>query len=942
MIAEQTLRSAESQPGFAISLLHVVANASLPLPTRLAGALFFKNFIRRKWTDVDGNYKLAEADVVELKKEIVGLMTQLPSNLQIQIGEAISTIADSDFPDRWPELIPDLVSRLGSNNEINSGVLTVAHSIFKRWRPLFRSDDLFREIAIVLKQFTAPYLEFFVKTDEQIQAAGDNKELLCQLFTNFNLLVKLYFDLNCQDIPEFFEDNLEKFMGVFHRYLTYKNPLLETDDDTEVGLLETVKAGICEILELYTNRYEDVFGKLLPTFVETTWNLLTTTGLEPKYDILVSKALSFLTSITKFERHAVMFSSEETLQQVVEKVIIPNMTLRESDEELFEDDPIEYIRRDLEGSDSDTRRRAATDFLREIANKFELKTTQVVMTYIQGFLTNYGSDKQANWKSKDTAIYLFSSVAVKGNFTQAGVASTNLLVDVVNFFVENVGPDLLATGISPILKVDAIKFIYMFRNQLTKQQLADVFPLLSQHLQAEEYVVYTYAAITIEKLLSMRNDTGTFIFEKHDLAPISQSLVANVMRLILQNSDSPEKLAENEFLMKCVMRVLITVQDGAAPFALTLLGQLLEIINAISKNPSNPKFTHFTFEAVGAIVRFTSSEVGYDKIESLILPKFLEILGSDVPEFVPYVIQILAQLLHLKPASEGLGSYGNLVKPLLAPSLWEAKGNAPALVRMLQAILSHGGQFIAESKLIEPLLGVFQNLIASKANGGYGLDLLEDILTFLPFESLKPFLGQVAVLLLQRLQVAKTDRYVARLSQFIYFLAASEGNTNLGPIFAVDFIDTVQDGVFGQIFSQFVLPSTTQISGVFERKVAVVGLTRILLENPKFMGGPYVSKWGEGMEVLIKLLKSPIAEKGAQEFGSLSSDFDDLAFGASFAKLSTASFKRHDPAPGVKDSKAFFVEAIKASSQQNSGALYSLISNLPAETKEFLSSAGIA
>jgi len=30
-----------------------------------------------------------------------------------------------------------------------------------------------------------------------------------------------------------------------------------------------------------------------------------------------------------------------------------------SDEELFEDDPLDYIRRDLEGSDSDTRRRSA-------------------------------------------------------------------------------------------------------------------------------------------------------------------------------------------------------------------------------------------------------------------------------------------------------------------------------------------------------------------------------------------------------------------------------------------------------------------------------------------------------------------------------------------------------------------------------------------------------
>lgn len=37
-------------------------------------------------------------------------MIQLPTNLQAQIGEAVSVIADSDFPERWDDLIP--VSKL--------------------------------------------------------------------------------------------------------------------------------------------------------------------------------------------------------------------------------------------------------------------------------------------------------------------------------------------------------------------------------------------------------------------------------------------------------------------------------------------------------------------------------------------------------------------------------------------------------------------------------------------------------------------------------------------------------------------------------------------------------------------------------------------------------------------------------------------------------------
>lgn len=56
----------------------------------------------------------------------------------------------------------DLVSRLDpSNPVVNNGVLQVAHSIFKRWRPLFRSDELYTEINHVLQRFGNPYLALF-------------------------------------------------------------------------------------------------------------------------------------------------------------------------------------------------------------------------------------------------------------------------------------------------------------------------------------------------------------------------------------------------------------------------------------------------------------------------------------------------------------------------------------------------------------------------------------------------------------------------------------------------------------------------------------------------------------------------------------------------------------------------------------------------------------
>lgn len=47
--AEQTLKAQETNPGFSLALLQIVNTDSFPQATRLAAALFFKNFIRRNW-----------------------------------------------------------------------------------------------------------------------------------------------------------------------------------------------------------------------------------------------------------------------------------------------------------------------------------------------------------------------------------------------------------------------------------------------------------------------------------------------------------------------------------------------------------------------------------------------------------------------------------------------------------------------------------------------------------------------------------------------------------------------------------------------------------------------------------------------------------------------------------------------------------------------------
>lgn len=380
--------------------------------------------------------------------------------------------------------------------------------------------------------------------------------------------------------------------------------MLHTDDENDAGALELVKSGIFEVLSLYVQKYEDAFGEHVDRFVGSSWNLLTTVGTEPKYDILVSKALQFLTSVTRISTHAQSFNNESTMGQVVERVILPNLTLRDVDVELFEDEPIEYIRRDLEGSDSDTRRRAATDFLRQLLSQFEKIVAKTVFRYIDHYLSEYAQNPKANWKSKDTAVYLYSSIAAKGAVTTShGVKSTHDFVNVIEFFQKNIAKDLVSNaGIEPILKVDAIKYLYTFRSQISKEQWHDAFPLLVKHLGSSDYIVYSYSAVALERVMALSNDLNQPIISQVDVKSLSAQLLQHLFELI-EKSSEPAKLQENEFLMRCVMRVLIVIRDGVIPITDSVLAHLINITQIISQNPSNPRFYYYHFEAIGALIR---------------------------------------------------------------------------------------------------------------------------------------------------------------------------------------------------------------------------------------------------------------------------------------------------------------------------------------------------
>ena len=53
-------------------------------------------------------------DRATIKTLIVSLMLKSPESIQRQFSDAVSIIGKSDFPDKWPTLIPEMVEKFAT------------------------------------------------------------------------------------------------------------------------------------------------------------------------------------------------------------------------------------------------------------------------------------------------------------------------------------------------------------------------------------------------------------------------------------------------------------------------------------------------------------------------------------------------------------------------------------------------------------------------------------------------------------------------------------------------------------------------------------------------------------------------------------------------------------------------------------------------------------
>jgi len=911
--AEDNLNRAQKVSSHPLTVLRLVASSDIADPAiRQAAAVHFKNIVKKGWdTDAeDGNdgIDISDHDRTLIKQHLVELMCTVPHQLQAQCSEAISLIAAVDFPSKWDNLLPELVQKFNAPNpDVVNGVLLTANSIFKRFRYQQRSDSLYADIIYVLEKIQAPLLTLFRSTGQAVEAYANDKIQLRPRITALRTMCRIFFSLNFQDLPEYFEDHMSEWMEEFSKYLNYNNPLLtDKNEEDEPSPIDDLQAAIVENLHEYASKDEETFIPFLPNFTKLVWNLLLGVSSHSKHDILATTCIKFLSSLIEKLMHRNLFQDESTLRQIVSKIVIPNLMIREIDMEQFEDDPQEFINGDIEGNDTVSRRKRSQNLLRAMCRQFDTETTTICSEHITSMLSEFTAAQTSKWSAKDAAIHLFLGISIKAESAQ-GVSEVNQRVDVLDFFTNYILPELQDTNhsVRPMVKATAIKFVSTYRNQFSKEHMTALMPHLITHLASPNVVVHTYSAIAIEKFLRCKIDVNQVQlrckFGSTELKPFVESLLTGLFAIV----DNAE-WNENEYVMKCIMRALNTAKDDVMGITTIVLEKLNAALVVVAKNPRNPQYNHYLFESIAVLVKSVCSKhpehtIGF---EGLLFPPFESVLQLDVSEFTPYVFQILAQLLEYRVADLGLGdSYKALFPPLLTPSLWERKGNIPALTRLLQAYLQKGAAEIVSSGQFSGLLGVFQKLVATRSTEGDAFALLGAITQFIPVETLTPQMKSVFQILLLRLQHGKTVRYVRYLTSYIAQYVGKNGCQQTFEIW-----NEIQPNLGHMLLSQVWLPQiNTDLPTHLEGKIHIVALTKIICDYPALLASDK-QVWAQCLTSILKILTS----QSSSFDGSNDPSEKEVVIGydAKYSRLSFATKPIADPFEEIRDAPTVFVNAL--------------------------------
>jgi exportin-2 (importin alpha re-exporter) len=894
--------SVDKQPGFATLLLQICLHTTaVSNEIRAAASVMFKNVVKNSWNPNQAEHLVQDQEKETLRNAIFGVMTSSQNAIQRNLAEAIAIMADVDFPSSWPNIVNEIVTALVASTASNDlkvveAVMSTAHSVFVRYRKMSElTTALSHELLPLNKMFTLPLLQAMQLLLRCISTPAADAEAACRAL---HLSVEVLYDTIFLDMGDEHVANLSAFMTVLYESLVCQNPVLAVE--TEVGPLAQLQSAALSTITLFLQKYDEEFEPFAATFLQAILAILSdarsmTTGMD---DFVVS-AFEFLSVGCRGSTRGLLDPTR--LQTICVSVVMPNLQLRNADLELYEDDPDLFLQREIEGSDLDTRRRSGCELIRALMAAFPQVVGPIFTNHVNALLAQSAS---GDWKAKDTAIFLVAALALEGSVASShrgAKQQLSALVPLVSFTESTVMPELssaVAPGSHEIVKMSAMRFVSTFRAHLPPAMLPAILQCLGIWVTQPAIPIHSIAAHTLERIVTHTENSIPLVS-----ATAFQPVSAGILAALCQHIQSSKK--PNPHTARCLMRIASIRSESITPYVGEVVVSVNTALTEAAKNPSNPVFSHCLFEILSQCIVVGTAAIA--AIEQTVWNVLIYVLREDVAEYVPYALQILAQLLDAKQPGPLEANYQILIGPLLMPAMYAQKGTIPAVIRLLTAVIRRDAGFIHASHYTEKALGVFKQLVQLKQFDHEGLNILTTMVLHYPVEVIEPYMGTVYQVLFHRLQAAKTPKYIRCLILFFSVLTVVHGAESV-----VNRINSIQQGLFYMFLKNIWLANMQKVNGTVERKACIVALANLLSQSHQLQADR--EAWAACVFSCLKMIHCAVEGDDTSSFVPQTLSLDELAreamsesgFSNVYCPLQGATPKAEDPCAAVADPRLHF------------------------------------
>ncbi|KAJ2377804.1 Nonsense-mediated mRNA decay protein 5, partial [Coemansia sp. RSA 2611] len=452
--AEQQLQQLEGHEGFLGVLLQMISSADLPLGTKQAASIYFKNRVRRSWhasqRALEQYPPISDGDRTATKANILAAIYASSQAIKLQLTECLGIILKFDFPEQWPQFTVHLKELLHAQDaqRVYTGLLALLELI-KRYRYTSTNRDVINEIAKEL----FPQVQ---KIADQAVASDDDLAMRMAW-----LSFKSYLNAIQSGLPLPLQEpaNLvawgTSFIKMIEKPVAFDKEAIDEDAAKE-PVWKAKKWAVRSVNRLYSRygnpallpssniKKHGAFAKLftanfMPQILRVYLQQIEgyTAGQVWMSERIRGLIAQFLSDCVK-EKSAWKLLKPHT-EAIVAHFIFPQLCFTKADQELWEDNPVEYVQKRIEPLDDfGSATVAVSNLLIDLAFDRKSATLNTILGFVNGVLTNYqqGTDGACDPRSKDGALSMMTSLSSALMSRKSPISGT-----LPNFLLTHVVPE---------------------------------------------------------------------------------------------------------------------------------------------------------------------------------------------------------------------------------------------------------------------------------------------------------------------------------------------------------------------------------------------------------------------------------------------------------------------------------------------------------------------